>query len=80
MPERIWAVHHETHGAVMIGEWADTIRHIGGDEYISADAHRTMIEAAVKRALYATRDRTWSGVEALIADPDAIREIVEGGE
>lgn len=37
MPSRIWAIHHETQGAVMIGEWADTMRHLGGAEYTRAD-------------------------------------------
>ena len=37
MPDRIWAVHHETIGSVMIGEWGDTVRHIGGREYVRAD-------------------------------------------
>lgn len=74
MPERIYAVHHETQGSVMIGEWGDTIRHIGGIEYIRTD----LVEAAVKRALYATRDMSWSGVEAIISDPEAIAKIIQG--
>ena len=45
-PERIWAVHHETQGAVMIGEWADTVRHLGGTEYTRADLCITTTEAA----------------------------------
>jgi hypothetical protein len=52
MPERIWAVHYETQGSVMIGEWGDTIRHIGDTEYIRAD----LVEAAVKRAIEACAD------------------------
>ena len=37
-PERIWAVHWNTEGAVMNGAWADTIRHFGGGvEYVRAD-------------------------------------------
>jgi hypothetical protein len=39
---------------------------------------QAQVEAAVKRALYATRDMSWSGVEAIISDPDAIAKIVSG--
>ena len=39
-PEWIWAVYRETKGSVMIGEWSDTIRHLGGTEYIRADLCR----------------------------------------
>ena len=46
-PERIWAVHWNTEGAVMNGAWADTIRHFGGGvEYVRADVSRTAVEAA----------------------------------
>ena len=44
-PDRIWAVHHETHGAKMIGEWADTIRHLGGTEYVRADIAADLLAA-----------------------------------
>lgn len=37
-PERIWAVHWGTDGAVINGAWADTVRHFGGGvEYVRAD-------------------------------------------
>lgn len=36
-PERIWATHSETWGAVELGQWADTVRHKGGTEYVRAD-------------------------------------------
>ena len=55
-PERIWAVHHETQGAVMIGEWADTVRHLGGTEYVRADRIEEL-EAKLAKAEQALR---WS--------------------
>lgn len=36
-PERIWAYRTDIVGAVETGVWADTIRHMGGVEYIRAD-------------------------------------------
>ena len=33
-PERIWATHSETWGAVELGQWADTVRHKGGEPYV----------------------------------------------
>jgi hypothetical protein len=36
--------------------------------------------AAVRRALYATRDLTWSGVEALISDHAAILALIDKEE
>lgn len=37
MPKLIWATHHDTMGAVMIGSWADSIRHAGGTEYTKSE-------------------------------------------
>lgn len=37
MPKLIWAIHHDTMGAVMIGSWADSIRHAGGAEYTKSE-------------------------------------------
>lgn len=37
MPKLIWATHHDTMGAVMIGSWADSIRHAGGAEYTKSE-------------------------------------------
>jgi hypothetical protein len=76
-PERIWAKKVATGFRGAIGTW--NVCEFDDDErseYVRAD----LVEAAVKRALYLTRDRTWSGVEAIIADPEAIRRIMEGKE
>lgn len=43
-PERIWATHSETWGAIELGQWADTVRHKGGKEYVDAD----LLDEAVK--------------------------------
>lgn len=43
-PERIWATHSETWGAVELGQWADTVRHKGGEEYV----HHSLLDEAVK--------------------------------
>lgn len=65
-PKRIWAVHHETLGAVMTGEWADSIRRLGGIEYILAAEHERLMaerDAEIARlrealtALVKTHDR-----------------------
>ena len=45
-PERIWAFDHQHIGAITHGEWADCIRHGGGDEYIRADLHAAAIARA----------------------------------
>lgn len=37
MPKLIWATHHDTIGAVMIGSWADSILHAGGTEYTKTE-------------------------------------------
>ena len=63
-PDRIWAVHHETHGAVMIGEWADTIRHLGGTPYLRAD---------LAAAVTAERDALRAEVERLRAEVERLR-------
>ena len=47
-PEKIWAVHWNTEGAVMNGAWADTIRHFGGGvEYTRSDLGVTNDDADV---------------------------------
>ena len=51
-PERIWAVHWNTEGAVMNGAWADTIRHFGGGvEYLRADHVDALLKAEREKAL-----------------------------
>lgn len=50
-PERIWAVHLDTNGAVINGAWADTIRHFGGGvEYIRADRIEALEPVTVQDA------------------------------
>jgi hypothetical protein len=80
-PERIWAVHHETHGAVMIGEWADTIRHLGGVEYVHIDLHDAT-KAQLAKAVEALRDMVDHADEIsspLIAARAVLAEIEKGG-
>lgn len=67
-PLRIWAVHHETQGAVMIGEWADTIRHIGGNEYHlhtrEALSQSPIVQAMIKEAVERENNRMKHAVRA----------------
>ena len=64
-PKRIWSFD-ETHHV-------ETNPHNKfADEYHRADLSADLVRAA----LYETRGRTWSGVEALISDPEAIAAIV----
>ena len=57
-PERIWAVHWGTYGAVANGAWADTVRHFGGGvEYIlhtrAALAASPLVQEIVAEAVLA---------------------------
>jgi hypothetical protein len=79
-PERIWAVHHETHGAVMIGEWADTIRHLGGVEYVRADLHDATKAQLAKawETCFAATNRGMIVERKLAKAVEALRKMAEG--
>ena len=67
MPDRIWAAHNETRGAVMIGEWADTVRHLDGTEYVRADLMQELIDAyadIIDYALVFAKKPQWDRLKA----------------
>lgn len=81
-PKRIWLQDAGDYRRAARFEvtWCAEPQDDADTEYIRADLVQALVAEAMKRALYATRDRTWSGVEALISDPAAMRAIGEGGE
>ncbi len=81
-PERIWLQDggDYDHAAQFEVTWCAEPQDDADTEYIRADLVQALVAEAMKRALYATRDRTWSGVEALISNPAALSAIGEGGE
>lgn len=86
MPPRVWVENHgcgqmhDGQGEVYLRKPPTDGARLDCAEYIRADLVQELVAEAMKRALYATRDRTWSGVEALISDPAALRAIGEGRE
>lgn len=71
-PERIWAVHWNTDGAVLNGGWADTVRHFGGGvEYVRADTVNR--ENALQNL--ADAGQAADALDALVSDlVEALRE------
>ena len=68
-PKRIWARDHQYEPDWTSDHDLVSKSHV---EYHRADLSADLVRAA----LYETRGRTWSGVEALISDPEAIAAIV----
>ena len=78
-PERIWAFDHQHIGAITHGEWADCIRHGGGDEYIRADLHASAI-ARAERAEAAARNAHLALIEAERFRIHAMTHLRDNGE
>ena len=73
-PERIWAVHWNTYGAVLNGAWADTVRHFGGGvEYVRAD----MIENWRREIVLRHLSNAGQAADALDAHEATIAALVE---
>ena len=74
LPKRIWAASQPctVDGSGVVPLWAADRAFLRSTEYNRAD----LLPDLVRAALYKTRGYTWSGVEVLIADPQAIAAIV----
>lgn len=76
-PERIWLDKDFLPWRVWTIEMSELPEYIRRDPAVLAELPE--VREAIRRALYATRDMSWSAVEAMICDDEAISAAIKEG-